>query len=100
MDQQPVTVEANLDCMQKDVTLLVDTFFAILIWKGRSIKEWENLGYHLQLEYSHLRKVIESPYEDREILLSNKLYHPELLEATEGSPFERILKSKLNPEKS
>lgn len=79
---------------------MVDTFFAILIWKGRSIKEWEDAGYHLQEEYQHLRTALELPYEDRQHLLLNKLYNPELLEATEGSPFERILKSKLNPEKT
>lgn len=100
MDAEPQVVQANLDCLKKDCVLLVDTFFVILIWKGKNIKEWEEAGYHLQEDYKHLREAIELPYEDWQHLLMNKLYHPEILEATEGSPFERILKSKLNPEKA
>jgi protein transport protein SEC23 len=58
-------VQANLDCLKKDVILLVDTFFSVLIWKGRNIKEWESAGYHLQEEYAHLKNLLEMPYEDR-----------------------------------
>ena len=44
-------MQANLDCLKNDTILLVDTFFSLLIWKGKTIKEWEKAGYHLQEEY-------------------------------------------------
>ena len=43
---QAVPVLLDIDSMQDDVILLLDTFFYICIWKGQKIKDWEDAGYH------------------------------------------------------
>ncbi len=48
----------NVDCLKDDVILLADTFFYIVVWKGKHIKEWVDQGYHEQPEYEHLKELL------------------------------------------
>lgn len=43
---EAVPVMLDIDSMQDDVILLLDTFFYICIWKGQRITDWEKAGYH------------------------------------------------------
>lgn len=38
---QAIPVLLDIDSMQDDVVLLLDTFFYIAIWKGQKITDWE-----------------------------------------------------------
>ena len=48
---QATPVLLDIDSMQDDVVLLMDTFFYICIWKGQKIADWEKQGYHEQPEF-------------------------------------------------
>jgi len=61
---QATPVLLDIDSMQDDVILLLDTFFYICIWKGQRITDWENAGYHEQPDYANLKTMLEVPVED------------------------------------
>ncbi len=54
----------NKDCLKKNVILLADTFFHIIIWKGEEIKYWIEEGYHEKEGYEHIKELINMPEED------------------------------------
>ena len=96
--EEPKSVAPDLGCLKKDVILLVDTFFNVVIWKGATIKSWIDEGYHLQDEYAHLAEMIKLPEEDCNTICEDRTVRPCKIEAFSGSPMERFLKSRLNPE--
>ncbi len=50
-------------------------------------------------DYYEFANMIQLPQEDLEQICSNKIYKPERFESYQGAPSERLIKSKLNPEK-
>lgn len=46
-NEDPVPVMPDMDCMKKEVILLADTYFNIVIWQGNTIKSWIDQEYHL-----------------------------------------------------
>ncbi len=97
-NEEPVPVLPDLDCLKKEVILLADTYFNIVIWKGATMKEWEDSEYHLQDGYEYLADLFKMPDEDMKLIVEDRLIIPSRVEAWSGSPTERFLKSKLNPE--
>ena len=96
--EEPTPVLPNLSCLKADVVLLADTFFNIIIWYGQNVKGWVDEGYHLQEGFEHIKELIEMPEEDMRLILEDRLIVPNKVKAHMGSPTERLLKSKLNPE--
>lgn len=96
--EEPKPVLPDLSCMKKDVILLADTFFNIIIWNGSQIKSWIDDGYHLQSDYAHLADLLKMPEEDYATIVEERIVQPSKIYAHFGSPTERFLKSRLNPE--
>ena len=44
--REATPVLLDIDSMQDEVVLLMDTFFYICIWKGATIADWEEQNYH------------------------------------------------------
>ena len=40
-DADPVPVELDLDELQDEVVLLMDSFFMVLVWQGPSVYDWK-----------------------------------------------------------
>ena len=95
---EPVPVLPDIDCLKKDVVLLADTFFNLIIWKGNTIKSWIDAGYHTQPEYEHLARLIQMPEDDIQFICEDRVLAPNKIYSNFGSPSERFLKSRLNPE--
>ena len=62
--EQSMPVLLDIDSMQDDVVLLLDCFFYICIWKGKTIKEWEKQGFHKDPNYANLKDLLETPVAD------------------------------------
>lgn len=88
----------DIECLKKDVILLADTYFCIIIWRGEHIQAWYKQEYHKQEGYEYLDTLLKGPEEDFQLIIEDRLTFPEKIEAWYGSPSERLLKSKLNPE--
>jgi protein transport protein SEC23 len=99
-NEEPKPVLPDLSCLKKEVILLADTFFNIIIWKGAVIKGWVDEGYHLQPDYSHVAELLKQPEDDFAVISEERIVAPAKIYAHSGSPTERFLKSRLNPESS
>jgi hypothetical protein len=49
----------SADSLKDDCILLLDSFFGVLIWHGRTIVNWKNSGYQDLEEYSNFRALLE-----------------------------------------
>lgn len=97
-NEEPRPVLPDLSCLKKDVVLLADTFFNIVIWQGAVIKGWVDEGYHLQPDYAHVAELLKQPEDDFNVIAEDRVVAPSKVYAHYGSPSERLLKSRLNPE--
>jgi protein transport protein SEC23 len=95
--EEPNPVLCDFESLKPDIVLLVDTYFHILIWQGSKVHGWKLQNYHLNPEYEHLGYLFKQPQEDAEIIFEDRLPVPKVITCHQGSPNERILKSKLNP---
>jgi len=94
---EPTPVLCDFESLKPDIVLLVDTYFHILIWHGVKVHGWKQANYHLNPEYEHLGYLFKQPQEDAEVIFEDRLPVPKVITCHQGSPNERILKSKLNP---
>lgn len=94
---QALPVVLDLSSLKKEVILLLDTFFNVLIWHGETITKWKKLGYQDQEGYEHFKTLLEMPREDAQIILNNRFPVPKLQETEVGKGPERFLKAKVNP---
>ena len=44
--------------MKKDVILLLDCYFHVVLWYGENVEYWEKEGYHLKQEYENVKILI------------------------------------------
>lgn len=87
----------DIDSMKDDVVLLLDTFFYICIWKGKTITAWEEAGYHNDPNYANLKNLLEAPVADSEYIMDDRFPYPRLFICTPGDSNERKLKVRVNP---
>lgn len=80
-----------------DRILLLDTFFHILIFHGKTIAEWRKAGYQDQEEYANLKQLLEEPKQEAAELLVDRFPLPRFIDTEEGGSQARFLYSKLNP---
>jgi len=92
---QPVLLDAK--SLQKNVILLLDTFFHVVIWRGATIQAWYDAGYHNQEQYVNLKNMLEAPQEDVKQILGNRFPVPKLVLTNEGASQARFVTSKVNP---
>ena len=87
----------DIDSMQDDVVLLLDTFFYICIWKGQTITDWEKAGYHEDENYANLKALLEAPVEDAQYIMQERFPMPRFFICTPGDTNERKIKVRVNP---
>ena len=96
-ESEPTPVLCDFESLKPEIVLLVDTYFYLLIWRGINVHGWYQEELHLQPEYEHINYLFTQPNEDAKIILEDRLPVPKVITCHQGSPDERILKSKLNP---
>ena len=95
--EQSMPVLLDIDSMQDDVVLLLDCFFYICIWKGKTIKEWEKQGFHKDPNYANLKDLLETPVADAQYIMQERFPMPRFFICFPGDTSERRIKSKVNP---
>ena len=63
-DPEPVPVELDLDELQDEVVLLMDSFFMVLVWQGTSVHGWKEEGLGEDPDYEYLKPLFETPIQD------------------------------------
>lgn len=99
-EEEATAVLPDVSCMKKDVVLLADTYFNFVVWQGLTIKQWVDEGYHEKEEFANVRQLVEAPDADMEFIKEERFFLSKVIRCHFGSPQERFLKAKLNPEKA
>jgi protein transport protein SEC23 len=75
---EPVLLDSS--SILDDRILLMDTFFHILIYKGKSIAEWFALGYQNMPEYENFRQLLAAPAGDAQDILQTRFPMPRYID--------------------
>lgn len=100
LDKEPIAVLLDSVSIKPDRILLLDTFFHILIYHGKTIAEWRKAGYQDLPEYENLKQLLEEPKQEASELLVDRYPLPRFIDTEEGGSQARFLYSKLNPSTS
>lgn len=92
---EPVLLDSS--SILDDRILLMDTFFHILIYKGKSIAEWRALGYDKLPEHENFRQLLQAPVGDAQEILSARFPVPRYIDTEHEHSQARFLLSKVNP---
>ncbi|OAG31754.1 protein transport protein SEC23 [Nematocida displodere] len=93
-------VELDSKSLKPDVSLLVDTFHDVVIWRGDSIVSWINAGIKDDPEYWYFRDMLASLEAEASGIVQRRLPVPKLTTCNQYSSQERILLCKVNPSSS
>lgn len=97
LDEEPVAVLLDSVSIKPDRILLLDTFFHILIFHGKTIAEWRKAGYQDLPEYANIKQLLEEPKQEAADLLVDRYPLPRFIDTEDGGSQARFLFSKLNP---
>ncbi|EGW35731.1 uncharacterized protein SPAPADRAFT_58928 [Spathaspora passalidarum NRRL Y-27907] len=97
LDSEPEAVLLDSVSIRDDRILLLDTFFHILIFHGRTIAQWRRAGYQDQPEYENFKELLQEPKVEAAELLVDRYPLPRFVDTEEGGSQARFLYSKLNP---
>ncbi|QWU85885.1 hypothetical protein CA3LBN_000103 [Candidozyma haemuli] len=98
--EAPEPVLLDSVSIKDDRILLLDTFFHILIFHGKTIANWRRAGYQDQEEYSDFKALLDEPKLEAGELLVDRFPLPRFIDTEEGGSQARFLYSKLNPSTS
>ncbi|CAD7971601.1 unnamed protein product [Amoebophrya sp. A25] len=99
-DPTPKPVLLDSLSMQKNVILLMDTFFHVVIWRGQTIQQWYDAKYHEQAEYGHLKELLMAPATDAKQILDERFPVPKFIQTAEGGSQARFLMTRVNPSRT
>lgn len=94
---EPAAVMLDIDSMQDNVVLLLDTFFYICIWKGATIASWEEQGFHNDPQYANVKELLDNPIADAEFIMQERFPMSRFFITKPGDTSERKLKARVNP---
>ncbi|ODV81433.1 uncharacterized protein CANTADRAFT_24380 [Suhomyces tanzawaensis NRRL Y-17324] len=97
LEGEPEAVLLDSVSIKDDRILLLDTFFHILIFHGKTISQWRKAGYQDQPEYESFKTLLEEPKQEAAELLVDRYPLPRFIDTEEGGSQARFLYSKLNP---
>lgn len=98
--EEPEAVLLDSVSIKDDRILLLDTFFHILIFHGKTIAQWRKAGYQDQEEYIDFKRLLDEPKLEAGELLVDRFPLPRFIDTEEGGSQARFLYSKLNPSTS
>jgi protein transport protein SEC23 len=58
----------------------MDTFFHILIYKGKSVAEWRAMGYQNMPEHESFRQLLQAPVGDAQEILGTRFPMPRYID--------------------
>ncbi|CAK9439917.1 uncharacterized protein LODBEIA_P40170 [Lodderomyces beijingensis] len=97
LDGEPEAVLLDSVSIKDDRVLLLDTFFHILIFHGKTISAWRKANYQEQEEYANFKQLLDEPKQEAAELLADRYPLPRFIDTEEGGSQARFLYSKLNP---
>ncbi|KAJ3207429.1 GTPase-activating protein S23 [Entophlyctis luteolus] len=97
VNNPPEPVVLDSISIKPDAILLLDTFFHVLIWHGKTVADWRKSGYHEMPQYVNIKELLDTPKADAQELLLDRFPIPRYIDTDEGGSQARFLLSKVNP---
>lgn len=94
---EPQPVLLDIRSVELDVTLMLDTYFLVLVHYGSHVAAWRNAGYHLDPQYDALREIIERPQKEAQEIEKTRFPTPTVKNVDQNTSQARFLIAKLNP---
>jgi protein transport protein SEC23 len=95
--EEPSPVFLSSLSLKEDCVLLLDSFFTVIVWHGKSIVQWKNAGFHELEEYQNLRDLLEAPRVDSQAICSQRFPCPLLIECNAKTGPARYLEAVVDP---
>eukprot|EP00392_Amoebophrya_sp_AT5.2_P015536 g15742.t1 len=99
-DPTPKPVLLDSMSMKKDIILLMDTFFHVVVWRGQQIQQWFDAKYHEDEKFAHLRELLVAPSQDAKQILEDRFPVPKYVPTAEGGSQARFLVNRVNPSRT
>jgi len=99
-DPTPKPVLLDSMSMKKDIILLMDTFFHVVIWRGQQIQQWYDAKYHEDEKFAHLKELLLAPSQDAKQILDDRFPVPKFIQTAEGGSQARFLVNRVNPSRT
>ncbi len=95
-------MELDLEELQDEVVLLLDSFFNVLIWYGESVQSWREQKLDEDPQYEYLTELFRAPMQDAQEIMYDRIPCSNFYETwkNDGKGKERYLKSRINPSKN
>ena len=97
IDFRPLPVNLDSSSVKPDILLLLDTFFNVVVFRGENVANWANQGYHNMPEHDNLKRLLESPQNDAQIIMSDRFPVPKYVICDQHKSDARFVMAKLNP---
>ncbi|CAD7958259.1 unnamed protein product [Amoebophrya sp. A120] len=96
----PVPVLLDSLSLKKNVILLLDTFFHVVVWRGETVQEWYNRGYQELPEYANFKELLIAPAKDAKDILEDRFPVPKFVQTYANGSQARFVLSRVNPSKT
>eukprot|EP00917_Polyrhabdina_sp_WS-2016_P009746 GHVP01021439.1.p1 GENE.GHVP01021439.1~~GHVP01021439.1.p1 ORF type:complete len:752 (+),score=103.02 GHVP01021439.1:56-2311(+) len=93
----PEPVLLDVQSLNQDSILLLDSFFHVVIWLGEHVHNWKMEGYQEKPEYDHFKKLLQTPMDDAKAILEDRFPAPKFVYCNAGGSQARFLLAKVNP---
>ncbi|KAA8515763.1 hypothetical protein F0562_018626 [Nyssa sinensis] len=80
-----------------DRILLLDSYFAVVVFHGSTIAQWRNAGYHNQPEHGVFAQLLQAPRDDADAIIKERFPVPRIVICDQHGSQARFLLAKLNP---
>jgi len=102
LEAPPRPVLLDVQSIQPDHILLLDSYFHVVVHHGTTIAQWRNSGYQEQPQHQAFRllscrELLAAPLAEAERLSKGRFPAPKLLLTDQGGSQARFLLAKLNP---
>jgi len=97
--EEPEPVNLDINALRTNVTLLLDTFFHVVVWFGETVGAWMDQNYHEMPEYEHFARSINGPRIDAKGIIESDMRFPvpKYVQCRAGGSQARFLLAKVNP---
>ncbi|CAD7945321.1 unnamed protein product [Amoebophrya sp. A25] len=96
----PTPVLLDSLSLKKDVILLLDTFFQVVLWRGEQVQHWFELGYQEKEEYANFKELLIAPAEDAREILAERFPVPKYIQTYANGSQARFVLSRVNPSRT
>eukprot|EP01087_Luapelamoeba_hula_P015523 TRINITY_DN4651_c0_g1_i1.p1 TRINITY_DN4651_c0_g1~~TRINITY_DN4651_c0_g1_i1.p1 ORF type:complete len:758 (+),score=106.88 TRINITY_DN4651_c0_g1_i1:183-2456(+) len=93
----PVPVLLSATSLLPDRILLLDTFFAVVIFRGENIAQWVKAGYATDPKHENFRLLLQAPRIDADALIKDRFPVPRFIECDQHGSQARYVLAAIDP---